>query len=175
MMTQTVEYALRAVTTLAYHEGEPATTEGVAESTKVPVAYLAKILQGLAKAGIIRTQRGVGGGVSLAKPASELTILDVVNAVEPIRRYKVCPLGIESHGPRLCPLHTRLDKSLADLEEAFAGVTLAQIISEPTQSKPLCEIPSSPGTTRVPLSVKIKKTEKPEENTTPSTDTEPAA
>jgi Rrf2 family transcriptional regulator, nitric oxide-sensitive transcriptional repressor len=158
MMTQTVEYALRAVTTLAYHEGEPATTEGVAEMTKVPVAYLAKILQGLAKAGIIRTQRGVGGGVALAKPASELTILDVVNAVEPIRRYKTCPLGIQSHGSRLCPLHARLDKSLADLEAAFGGVTLADIIAEPTLSKPLCEVPDTPGTTRVPLgTVKPKK------------------
>ena len=157
MMTQTVEYALRAMTILAYREGESCTTEAVADLTKVPVAYLAKILQGLAKAGLIRTQRGVGGGVSLAKKATELTILDVVNAVEPIRRYKVCPLGIQSHGAQLCPLHTRLDKSLADLEESFRGMRLADILSEPSSSKPLCEIPDAPGTTRVPLGVKPKK------------------
>ena len=157
MMTQTVEYALRAVTTLAYHEGEPCTTEGVAEMTKVPVAYLAKILQGLAKAGIIRTQRGVGGGVALAKPATDISILDVVNAVEPIRRYKTCPLGIQSHGNRLCPLHSRLDGALAVLEDSFRGVTLADVIAEPTLSKPLCEVPDTPGTTRVPLGTKPKK------------------
>jgi Rrf2 family protein len=157
MMTQTVEYALRAVTTLAYHEGEPVTTDDVAERTKVPVAYLAKIFQGLARAGIIRTQRGVGGGVALAKPATDLTILDVVNAVEPIRRFETCPLGILSHGRALCPLHTRLDKALADLEDAFRGVTLADIITEPTRSKPLCEVPDAPGTTRVPLGTKTKK------------------
>lgn len=157
MITQTVEYALRAVTTLAYRHGEPTTTEDVAEATKVPVAYLAKILQNLARKGIIHTQRGVGGGVSLAKAAADLTILDVVNAVEPILRYKTCPLGITSHGNRLCPLHTRLDKSLADLEDAFRGVTLADILNEPTASKPLCEVPDEPGTTRVPLGVKPKK------------------
>lgn len=157
MITQTVEYALRAVTTLAYRHGEPTTTEDVADATKVPVAYLAKILQKLARKGIIQTQRGVGGGVSLAKPAAELSILDVVNAVEPILRYKTCPLGIASHGSRLCPLHARLDKSLADLEDAFRGVTLADILNEPTMSKPLCEDPDEPGTTRVPLGVKPKK------------------
>jgi len=157
MMSQTVEYALRAVTTLAYHEGQPTTTQGVADATKVPVAYLAKILQELAKAGIIRTQRGVGGGVALAKPAAELSILDVVNAVEPIRRYKTCPLGIQSHGSTLCPLHRRLDEALAALEDAFRGVTLADVIAEPTSSKPLCEVPDVPGTTRVPLGTKPKK------------------
>lgn len=161
MITQTVEYALRAVTTLAYRAGESTTTEEVAQATKVPVAYLAKILQNLARKGIIHTQRGVGGGVALAKPPAELSILDVVNAVEPILRYKTCPLGIASHGRTLCPLHTRLDKSLADLEDAFGGVTLADILNEPTASKPLCEEPDTPGATRVPLGVKSKKGEPP--------------
>ena len=157
MMTQTVEYALRAVTALAYRAGEPATTASVAESTKVPVAYLAKILRGLAEAGLVRTRRGVGGGVTLAKPAAELSILDVVNAVEPIRRYETCPLGLPSHGTRLCPLHARLDAALAALEDAFRGVTLADIIAEPTASKPLCDVPDTPATARIPLGTRAKK------------------
>jgi len=152
VLTQTVEYALRAVTYLASEDGNCKTTEDVAERTKVPVAYLAKILQGLARQGIIRTQRGVGGGVTLAKPPQDLTILEVVNAVEPIKRIRTCPLGIQSHGARLCPLHTKLDNALAVMEESFGSTTLADILSEPTSSKPLCEIPDLPNTTtRIPL------------------------
>jgi Rrf2 family protein len=158
MLTQTVEYALRAVTYLASEEGTSKTTEDVAEKTKVPVAYLAKILQGLARQGIIRTQRGVGGGVTIARPPAELTILEVVNAVEPIKRIKTCPLGIQSHGSRLCPLHTKLDAALASLEEAFGNSTLADILSDPSASKPLCEVNSQPGTiTGIPLTIRGKK------------------
>jgi Rrf2 family protein len=162
MLTQTVEYALRAVTTLAGCEGASATTEGLAERTKVPVAYLAKILQGLAKAGLIRTQRGVGGGVSLAKPPATLSVLEVVNAVEPVRRYKECPLGL--HGTALCPLHSRLDAALASLEAAFAATTLADVLADPNPNKPLCPVPAdvhpngAPGATvQVPLGVKGRK------------------
>lgn len=152
MFSQTVEYALRAAVDLASRGGEPATTDEVARRTQVPVAYLAKILQGLAKAGIVRSQRGVGGGVALAKPPEDLTILEVVNAVDPIRRIKTCPLKLSSHGTRLCPLHRRVDDALAAVEAAFANTTLAEVLAEPSSSVPLCETPDD--RRRVPLTVK---------------------
>jgi len=141
MFSQTVEYALRATVYLATRGDEPSTTEDVAARTKVPPAYLAKILQGLVKAGVVKSQRGVGGGVSLTKSPENLTILEVVNAVEPITRYPICPLGISSHGSRLCPLHKRLDAALAALEVAFGETTLAEVLAEPSESVPLCEEP----------------------------------
>jgi len=140
MFSNTVEYALRAVVYLAYEAPEARTTAQIAEATKVPKDYLSKILQGLAKKEIVQTQRGVGGGVSLARGPGELTILDVVNAVEPIERIKSCPLGLKSHGIRLCPLHRRIDDALAMVEAAFAKTTLAEVLSEPTHSPPLCEV-----------------------------------
>ena len=143
MFSQTVEYALRAVAHLAYAAPNPRTTEQVAEATRVPPAYLSKVLQALSRAGIVRSQRGVGGGIALARPADELTILEVVNAVEPIQRIKTCPLGLSSHGIRLCPLHRRLDNALALVEKAFGGTTLAEVLSEPSRSVPLCEFPQA--------------------------------
>ena len=80
--------------------------------------------------------------MTLTKSPSELTILDVVNAVEPIRRIRECPLGLTAHGVRLCPLHKRLDNALASVEEAFRQTTLAEILAEPTKSYPLCDFPS---------------------------------
>lgn len=139
MFSQTVEYALRAVVHLAYEAPEARTTAQIAEATQVPKDYLAKILQNLAKKGIVATQRGVGGGVSLAKEPADLTILDVVNAVEPIERIRTCPLGLKTHGVRLCPLHRRVDDALALVEAAFGKTTLAEVLSEPSESVPLCD------------------------------------
>jgi Rrf2 family transcriptional regulator, nitric oxide-sensitive transcriptional repressor len=141
MFSRTVEYALRAVVHLADQAPASRTTDQVAAATRVPRAYLSKVLQSLAQAGIIHSQRGVRGGVALAKKPEELTILEVVNAVEPIRRITTCPLGLASHGVRLCPLHRRVDDALALVERAFGSTTLAEVLAEPTASVPLCDFP----------------------------------
>jgi Rrf2 family protein len=141
MFSQTVEYALRAVVHLADHDPSPRTTEQIAAATLVPTAYLSKVLQGLCHAQIVQSKRGLGGGMSLAKSPADLTILEVVNAVEPIGRIRECPLGLTAHGVRLCPLHQRLDSALALVEDAFRQTTLAEILAEPSRSHPLCNIP----------------------------------
>ncbi len=138
MLSQTVEYALRAVVYLA-KEGEPRTTGQVAEATKVPPAYLSKVLQGLVQNGVVQSRRGAGGGMSLVPEPRELTILDVVNAVEPLQRIAACPLGLKAHGVKLCALHRRLDNALAEVEEAFRRSTLADVLADPNPSVPLCE------------------------------------
>jgi Rrf2 family protein len=140
MFSKTVEYALRAVVCLA-QKGEPVTTEEIARVTKVPQAYLSKVLQGLNQKGLVRSQRGAGGGVTLAKTPEELTILEVVQAVDPIERINTCPLELAAHGVRLCPLHKRMDNALATVEDAFRKTTLAEILAEPTTSVPLCDFP----------------------------------
>ena len=81
--------------------------------------------------------------MTLAKPAEKITILQVVNAVEPIQRIRTCPLGLAAHGVRLCPLHRRLDNALASVEAAFEHTTLAEILAEPTGSVPLCPFPNT--------------------------------
>ena len=141
MFSQTVEYALRAVVHLASEAPGPCTTEEIAKATRVPQAYLAKVLQNLVQAGVVRSQRGIGGGIALVNTPEELTILEVVNAVDPIGRIKVCPLGLAAHGVRLCPLHKRLDNALAQVEEAFRSTTLREILDEPSESVPLCDFP----------------------------------
>ncbi|MCE9530531.1 MAG: Rrf2 family transcriptional regulator [Planctomycetes bacterium] len=139
MFSQTVEYALRAVIHLASQAPAAQTTDQIAKATLVPKAYLSKVLQGLCHAGVVQSKRGIGGGMALEKTPAEISILDVVNAVEPIGRIKECPLGLKTHGIRLCPLHKRLDDALALVEDAFRKSTLAEILAEPTKSKPLCE------------------------------------
>lgn len=142
MLSQTVEYALRAVVHLANEAPAGRTTDQIAQATRVPRAYLSKVLQSLGRAGIVHSQRGLGGGMALTKTADRLTILEVVNAVEPLQRIRTCPLGLAAHGVRLCPLHKRLDNALAMVEQAFGSSTLAEILAEPSRSKPLCPFPN---------------------------------
>ena len=141
MFSQTVEYALRAVVHLASNAPAAQTTEEIAKATKVPQAYLSKVLQSLVQAGVVKSQRGIGGGMALAKPPANLTILEVVNAVDPIKRIKICPLELASHGIKLCPLHKRVDNALASVEDAFRNTTLQEVIDESTESFPLCDFP----------------------------------
>ena|SRR5208283_1884922 len=140
VFSQTVEYALRAVVHLADQAPSPRTTDQIAEATRVPRPYLSKILQSLNRGNIVHSQRGLGGGITLVKEPSEVTLLEVINAVEPIRRIKECPLGLKTHGIRLCPLHRRLDNALAMVEEAFGQTTLAELLADPNQTHPLCEV-----------------------------------
>ncbi|MCE9552888.1 MAG: Rrf2 family transcriptional regulator [Planctomycetes bacterium] len=142
MFSQTVEYALRTVVHLADQSPSPRTTDQIATATLVPKAYLSKVIQGLCRANILQSKRGIGGGIALVKSPSKLTILEVVNAVEPIARIRECPLGLKTHGVRLCPLHKRMDNALAMVEAVFRETTLAEVLAEPTHSHPLCELPT---------------------------------
>lgn len=150
MLSQSVEYALRAVVHLASVAPEARTTDQIAVATLVPRAYLSKVLQSLSRGGVVQSQRGLGGGMSLVKTPDQLTILEVVNAVEPIQRIRTCPLGLAAHGTHLCPLHRRVDNALALMEDAFSQTTLAEVLAEPTRSIPLCPFPNE--------KVKLKKT-----------------
>jgi len=141
LISQTAEYALRAVAALAGSPDEPMVTQRLAEATKVPAGYLSKVLQSLGRAGLVNSTRGVGGGFVLARPASEITIYDIVQAVDPLQRIRTCPLGLASHGVRLCPLHKRLDDAMKQVEDAFRASNLAEVLTEPTESKPLCSFP----------------------------------
>ncbi len=141
MLSQTTEYALRAAVFLAGRAPDPQTTGQIAAATRVPTAYLSKVLQSLGRASIVRSQRGLHGGFSLSRDPADLTILEVIQAVDPIRRIDSCPLELASHGTRLCPLHRRLDDALARIEEAFGDTTLADILAEPAESVPLCPFP----------------------------------
>ena len=131
MFSQTAEYALRAVACLARRPGEPMTTRQIADASRVPAGYLAKILQALARAGVVTGQRGLNGGFLLARRPEDLTMLDVVRVADGSRRITACPLGVPGHAPALCPLHQRLDDAVAQAEQTLGGVTIAQVLGEP--------------------------------------------
>lgn len=143
MISQTAEYALRMVVFLATLKDRPATTRQIAAATRVPEGYLAKIVQSLSRAGLIRSQRGLHGGSVLARDPANVSVYDVIQAVSPIPRIRTCPLHLPAHGTHLCPLHKRLDDAAAAVEQAFRASTIAELLSEQTTSIPLGDLPDN--------------------------------
>ena len=143
MFSMTAEYALRAAAYLATHTDGLSNSAAIAKTTKVPQGYLSKILKDLVEAGIVSSQRGPNGGFALARPAGSLTVLEVINAVDPIERITTCPLGIPSHGVNLCRLHRRLDDAIAMIERSLGDSTLAEMVEQegPRQD---CTFPLEP-------------------------------
>ena len=141
MLSKTAEYALRAVVCLATPPGQPMSADVLAKKTKVPRSYLHRVMQDLAAAELVRSRPGPGGGYEFARAASEVTLLDVINAVDPIERIRHCPLGLTSHTD-LCPLHHELDRAYAATEGAFRRVTLKSLLDSTSPIVPLCESPT---------------------------------
>lgn len=141
MISQTSEYALRAIVHLAaLPAGATAAASDIADATRIPVGYLQKIMRTLARHGILRAQRGVGGGFTLARDPGAISILDVLTAADaPIQRIERCPLGIKGHTD-LCPLHRLLDEQMARAECAFASTTVADLLASggSTVAQALC-------------------------------------
>ncbi|MCX6362360.1 MAG: Rrf2 family transcriptional regulator [Armatimonadetes bacterium] len=131
MISQTAEYALRAAVALASAYPAPITVQVVSERVGVPVPYLAKVLSTLARAGVVTSQRGKHGGFALMRRPDETSVLDIVQAVDPIQRVQACPLGRHEHHEALCPLHRRLDDATALTEQAFRETPLSDLLSAP--------------------------------------------
>ncbi len=139
MISSTAEYALRAIVAIAQGDGSAVVTPTIAQITKVPPGYLPKVLQTLRRAGLVDSKRGIGGGFTLGRSPEEMSVLDVVNAVDPIERIEKCPLGIDSHSAELCPLHRRLDQAAEAVIRSFAETTIAELLTPPGRAKALCD------------------------------------
>ena len=138
MFSQTTEYALRAIVWLAQQEFADAIgNKKIAEGTLVPETYLAKILQQLNKAGLVNSRRGVGGGFALAYEPEEITVLDVINAVDPLDRFDACPLNLKSHAKRRCRMHASLDDAMESVEAVFSQTSIAEIVADNTRPTPM--------------------------------------
>jgi Rrf2 family nitric oxide-sensitive transcriptional repressor len=138
MIPKTAEYALRAAVILARDSGRSHSADDLALATQVPRRYAHKVLQALVRAGLVRSQSGPGGGYALLRSPEDVSILDIVSAVEPIPRIRRCPLGLTNH-TSLCPLHRQLDEAAANMEKAFSQVTIAQLLKQSHRAEPLCQ------------------------------------
>ena len=140
MFSQTSEYALRAVVWLAQHaEDGPVGNQTIADETQVSPSYLAKILQALAKAELVSSRRGAGGGFELLGDANDVTVLDVINAVDPIQKFDDCPLKLISHKKMRCPMHASMNEATAKVEEVLSSHSIADLLNDTIRPKPMTD------------------------------------
>lgn len=125
-LTRQGDYAARAVIYLAKHQ--LANIKEVATEQQVPQEYLAKIVQKLVAAGIISSQRGKGGGISLAKPPENISLLEVIEAVEgPVVLNRCLIRPNECPRDAFCSIHGELAKIQHSLRKQLGALDFAKL------------------------------------------------
>ena len=84
-------------------------------------------------------QRGMHGGFTLARTPDQISVLDVISAVDPLPRVRLCPLNLEGHTVRMCALHKRVDQAFARVEDAFAKTSVAELLADSVNASPMCD------------------------------------
>jgi len=107
IITRATEYAIRAVLYMASQpQGEIILKKDICRVQEITPAFLTKILQPLIKEGIVGSQRGVGGGFFLAKPAANITLFDIVKSQEGPLYLNQCLIeGNDCNREFFCPVH----------------------------------------------------------------------
>ena len=137
LISDTAEYALRAIVWLIQEPSSAQTTRQIAEGTRTPPDYIQKVLQSLSRSGLVTSRRGPGGGFLLAADPQTVSVLDVVNAVDPLQRIHRCPLELEAHSTCLCPLHAGINHAVEHIEQVLGGTKLATLLEATEGSIPL--------------------------------------
>ncbi len=132
--TDSGKYAIRALTFMAAQDDQktPASAADVAEAENIPPYYLAKVLQDLARADLLNSVRGRGGGFLLKRPAEEIKVMEILEAVENIRRLTTeCVLGLDECNDEVsCPLHDTWKQFRESLLENLDKLTLRDLVIE---------------------------------------------
>jgi Rrf2 family protein len=124
------DYAVRAAAELAAAEEGPVKGERLAEAQEIPLQFLEHILLELKHAGIVRARRGAKGGYWLARPAEEITIADIVRAVEgPIAHVQSAPPESIEYRGNARHLQEVWIAVRASLRTVVEHVTLADLVS----------------------------------------------
>jgi len=124
-----VDYALRAVVELAASgSDQPVKGERLAQAQEIPLKFLENILAELRHAGIVRSQRGVEGGYWLARPAGEISVADVIRAVEgPLANVRGLSPELLAYEGSAVPLRDVWIALRASLRSVLEEVTLADL------------------------------------------------
>ena len=128
-LTRGGEYAIRAMSYLArFPDGHVASLHDIGQAQDIPESFLAKILQSLVHGGLAVSQRGAHGGFALARPATEITMRDVIEAVDGPVALNQCvlwPEDCERSGD--CELHKAWMRAQAQLMDVLGTVTLRSL------------------------------------------------
>ncbi|HKL88947.1 MAG TPA: Rrf2 family transcriptional regulator [Salinibacter sp.] len=129
MLSKSCEYGLRASLYLASLEQEGYVSIGtISEELDISFPFLTKIFQKLNDAGLLDSRRGPNGGVALTLPAEEITLYEIVVAIDGDDLFEECVLGLPGCGEaEPCPLHEQWADERDRVENMFQNTTLAEL------------------------------------------------
>jgi len=125
------EYAIRAVLCVAQSKGSLFIRE-IAEQEGVPKSFLSKLVQSLAREGLLEARRGLHGGIRLARTKEKISILDILEACEGPLRSPTCLLNHMAHCPReaSCPIHEVWQKAQEGMMKVLSETKLSDLIHQ---------------------------------------------
>lgn len=127
-LSQSAGYAIQALSCLEEPGGQPYLVQVVAQCTGISPSYLSKLMQRLAKNGLIVARRGKNGGVVLARPSSEITLFDLAEAVDGATWRDHCVMGLKDcSDDQPCQLHDRWKSAKESLSAGMRALTLADL------------------------------------------------
>jgi Rrf2 family protein len=137
-LSQTAEYALRAMAWLATESPErPVRARDMSRGTQIPTHYLSKILRRLVLAGVLESQKGQGGGFSLARPPGEISFRQILAALDAYPAQARCAFGWgDCDAEHPCPLHeswSRMSEQFGD----WASTTTLAAVAEAEEARRL--------------------------------------
>jgi Rrf2 family protein len=139
-LTKKADYGLMAMKHLAEHAHEGAcSAKDVAESYGIPPEVLAKILQRLAKAGLLHSQHGINGGYTLARPAREISAYEVIRTIDgPLFITSCITVRGECDQTQRCTIREPLRKVNQSIEDVLKKIKIAEMTetSDPSGSEP---------------------------------------
>lgn len=124
-------HGLRAVIFIATRNSEsPVRGEDIATEEDLPQPFLSKILKVLASRTILHSVRGPGGGFKLARPASQIRLLDIVEAIDGLSMFEECALGWKScRDEQPCPLHHSWKPMREGLRAYLTNTSVADLVT----------------------------------------------
>ena len=142
-VTHAGEYAIIGLLYLAKQpEGRTVMIDEIGDAERIPKSFVAKIFQTLARAGFIQSHRGAHGGFSLARPAGEISLLQILNCVEGefalqkcVGEEPVCVVATERLGN--CVLCGVFAEAQRRVNEVFARTTLADLLARAGRAQPV--------------------------------------
>jgi len=128
-LSRKAEYAIRAAQVLARHNGDaPLSAASITRDAQIPAQFAPHVLSSLARAGVVSSKEGAHGGYLLARPAAEISLLDLVEAVEGRLRSTRCVVrGLACSPENPCLVHPGWGAAQAAMRESMASSSLASM------------------------------------------------
>ena len=136
-LTTRIDYGVRALVRLAMGENTVMTAHEISEKEKVPIQFLEQIMVSLRRAGMVKSVRGPGGGYTLTKSPSEISLLEVFKTLEGPLALTKCldPSGLQTcEHEAFCTVKVLFHKLQNKLEEMLSEISLSDLVMEAQQT-----------------------------------------